>query len=78
MKITGLKPSAALCIGAGLVVLTPALAPLLRAASKNLAKAALIGGMRTYRMVKTSAIAASESVAEIYKEAREELAEPKP
>jgi hypothetical protein len=75
MKITGLKLTAPVWIGAGAVIFSPVLAPVARSASKRIAKWTFIGGLRTYRMVKSTVIAGAEMAVELYEEACEELAE---
>jgi hypothetical protein len=75
MKINGFKLSAPLWIGAGFV-LAPAAASVLHALSKDIVKAMIVGGVRGYRMVKATSIAASETVVELYEEAKAELGEP--
>lgn len=75
MKIPEMKPSAPLWIGAGLTILMPVIAPGVRAAAKNISKAMIIGGMRTYSMFKAASFAVAENLVELYEEARAELDE---
>ena len=76
MKITRFNLSAPLLLGAGCVLLAPLAGPVLRAFSRNIAKAMVISGVKAYRMVAATSMAASETVIELYEEARAELAEP--
>ena len=75
MKIGGLNLTAPVWIGVGAVIFSPVLAPVARSASKRIAKWTIVGGLKAYRMVKSTAIAGSEMAADLYEEACEELAE---
>lgn len=74
-KISCLNGSTALWIGAGIVVLAPIAAPVVGTVSKTVARAMFVGGLRAYRILKATAIATAEGVADLFEEARAELAE---
>jgi hypothetical protein len=75
MKIAGLNLTTPVWIGAAAVIFSPVLAPVARSASKRIAKWTITGGLKAYRMVKSTAIAGSEMAVDLYEEACEELAE---
>ncbi|MGD8291084.1 MAG: DUF5132 domain-containing protein [Desulfobacterales bacterium] len=70
---TGLKTGSAMAIGAGVVILTPIVIPVLAGVMKPLVKAVIKGGMLAYENAKIAMEETKETLEDIAAEARSEI-----